>query len=328
MAKNTITNLPKHLINIRDIDLRPGPFGMSFHFDLFALARSIKEVGLINTPLLRKNDDGTLNIVLGFRRIKAFQSLGREEVPCRIVPESHMAPVDLLLLSLNDNLATRSFNDVEKAMVISRLSRWLQKNDIVENYMPLLKLSAQESTRAFYCRIEDELNEHIKTSIINGGFSLHAVKLILQMDDEAKHVIFKLMTDLTFNFNQQKQLIDYLDDLKYIKDCSVSDILEIKSISNIRTHSRLNIPQKVNALLRELRSMIYPKLMDAEQSFKRMVSALDLPQGIKISAPPFFEAPHYRMEIEFETGEELSEKIEQLKKERGLDELYQPWEKD
>lgn len=328
MTISAINDLSQHLISIRDIDLRPGPFGMSFQFDPSPLARSIKEVGLINTPVLRKNDDGTLNIVLGFRRIKALQSLGWEEVPCRIVLESHMSPVKCLLLSLNDNLGTRSFNDVEKAMVISRLSKWLRKSDVVENYMPLLGLSAQESTRAFYCRIEDELNEDIKILIINGQLSLQAFKLVLQMDDEAKHAVFKLTTELKFNMNQQKQLIDYINDIKHIKNCPVSEILNIKSIRQIRDHTRLNNPQKVNAMLRELRSMIYPKLMDAEQSFKRMVSALDLPEGVKISAPPFFEAPHYRMEILFESGEELKEKIQQLKRQGGFAQLYHPWEKD
>jgi hypothetical protein len=213
-------------------------------------------------------------------------------------------------------------------MVISRLSKWLRKSDVVENYMPLLGLSAQESTRAFYCRIEDELNEDIKILIINGQLSLQAFKLVLQMDDEAKHAVFKLTTELKFNMNQQKQLIDYINDIKHIKNCPVSEILNIKSIRQIRDHTRLNNPQKVNAMLRELRSMIYPKLMDAEQSFKRMVSALDLPEGVKISAPPFFEAPHYRMEILFESGEELKEKIQQLKRQGGFAQLYHPWEKD
>ena len=329
MTKIPITDMPQHFISIKDIDDRPNtPYCMSFLFDLSILVRSIKEAGLINLPLLIRNEDKTLDVVLGFRRIKALKSLGWERIPCKILQESEMSPLECLLLSLNDNLATRAFNEVEKAMVISRLSNWLEKKEVLENYMPLLGLSSQESTRVFYCKVEDQLNEDIKTSIIRGQLSLHAVRLILEMDDEAKTSVFKLMSELRFNVNQQKQLIDYISDIKHIDNRSVSDILETKAIQKICNDPQMNKPQKVSALLRELRSRIFPKLIDAEQTFKRMVSALDLPERVKISAPPFFESSHYRMEILFQNGEELKEKIERLERTKGLAELYDPWEKD
>ena len=329
MTKNTIPDMPQHLISIKDIDDRPsGPYCMSFPFDLTTLVRSIKEVGLINIPLLIRNENKTLDVILGFRRIKALKSLGWEKIPCKILPESEISPVDCLLLNLNDNLASRTFNEIEKAMVISRLSTCLEKNEVLEHYMPLLGLSSQESTRVFYCRLDDELNEEIKTSIISGNLSLHAARLILEMDDEAKTSVFKLMSPLKFNVNQQKQLIEYISDIKHIDNRLVSDILKDKSIQKICSDPQMNNPQKVNALLRELRSRIFPKLIDAEQTFKRMVSALDLPERVKITAPPFFESSHYRMEILFKSGEELKEKIDRLERTEGIAELYNPWEKD
>ena len=117
MTKNTIPDMPQHLISMEDIDDRPNrPYCMSFEFDLTPLIRSIEKVGFINLPLLIRNEDKTLDVVLGFRRIKALKSLGWEKIPCKIFSESEMSPLECLLLSLNDNLATRTFNEVEKAM--------------------------------------------------------------------------------------------------------------------------------------------------------------------------------------------------------------------
>ena len=60
-----------HQVNIKDIDDRPGPYCMSFGFDLEPLTESIRRVGLINSPLLVRNGNGELDIVIGYRRIRA-----------------------------------------------------------------------------------------------------------------------------------------------------------------------------------------------------------------------------------------------------------------
>ena len=148
MTLNTLQNLPVLNIPIQEINDQPGPYCMSFHFDINPLARSIREVGLINMPLLKEKANPPHDVVLGFRRIKAMQALGMEEVPCRMIPVSELSPLDCLLLNLNDNLASRTFNEVEKAMVISRLSKGMEPATILETYMPLLGLPALKAPRS------------------------------------------------------------------------------------------------------------------------------------------------------------------------------------
>ena len=328
MTFNTILNRPGHLIPIQDINDRSGPYCMSFQFDINRLAGSIREAGLINVPLLVKNADQAHDVVLGFRRIKAMQALGMEKIPCKILSKSERSPLECLLLNLNDNLAFRMFNEVEKAMVINRLSKWLQPAAVLETYMPLLGLPSKEHTRLLYCRLENELDEETKTSMVRGHVSLHAAGLILEMEHEAKSSVFNLITKLKFNFNQQKHLIEYLNDISHIENKIIAEILEEDAFKKVCFDTRMNNPQKVKQVLREMRSRIFPKLTDAEQAFKKTVSALDLPAGVRIDAAPFFESPHYRMEILFRNGDALKEKIERLSKTKGLGNLVDPWEKD
>ena len=279
-------------------------------------------------PLLVKNADQPHEVVLGFRRIKAMQALGMEEIPCRIISESELSPLDCLLLNLNDNLASRRFNEVEKAMVISRLSKWLQPAEILETYMPLLGLPSKEHTRVLYCRFENELDEQTKAAMVFGHVSLHSAKLILEMENEAKFRVFGLISKLKFNVNQQKQLIEYINDISHIEGASISEILTETTFKKICLNTRMNNPQKVKHILIGLRSRIFPKLTASEKTFKKTVSTLDLPAGVRIDAPPFFEAPHYRMEILFRNGEALKENLEKLLKIKDLGKLLDPWEKD
>jgi len=301
---------------------------MSYGFDVKKLIESIRRVGLINSPVLKKNRDGKLSVVIGYRRIHALKSMGWDKIPCRILSESELTPLECLLLNLHDNLCYRDFNVVEKSMALSRLSSWLQRDEILNNYMPLLGLPSHEPTFFIYCRLDKELEEEIKASLTKGQLSLYAAKMFLDMDIGARSSIFRCIITLKFNINQQKQLIDYLLDISRGNYGSIPDILKEKTLKNIYSDTRMNNPQKVNALIRVLRSRLFPQLTAAETAFKKMVSGLDLPKGVSIKFPPFFEAADYRMQILFKDGKDLKEKIERLSGTEELAKLHDPWEKD
>ncbi|MFH1294113.1 MAG: hypothetical protein ABIJ44_08305, partial [Pseudomonadota bacterium] len=80
--------------------------------------------------------------------------------------------------------------------------------------------------------------------------------------------------------------------------------------------------------LKLLRGRRFPSLVKAEKAFKKKVSSLDLPKSASIHAPPYFEEPHYRLEVLFREGKELRETINRLNLTEGLDKLGDPWEKD
>jgi hypothetical protein len=315
-------------VSSKDIDDRPGPYCMSFGFDIEPLKRSVRRGGLINSPLLIKNRNEKLDIIIGYRRILALKSLSWDTIPCRIVSYSELSDLECLLLSFYDNLSFREFNHVEKGMVLTRLSSWIPRDEILEHYMPFLGLSSHAPTLDFFLKLDKELDEKVKESIVEGLLSLHAAKLLLEMNTDGRLSVFQLMTKLKFNVNQQKQFIEYIIDLSLKNKKTIPEIFKDVSLKNICSDTRMNDPQKAHAILGMLRSWIFPRLTHAEKTFKRMASALDLPEGVRIHYPPFFEAPNYRLEFFFKSGKELMDKVERLSRTEGLLKLRDPWETD
>ncbi len=326
MEIHKITQIIPHIVDLKDIDDQPGPYCMSFGFNLRPLIKSIKKFGLVNPPLVVENKQGKMTIIIGYRRIQALKSLGWDKIPSRILSKSELYPPECLLLNLHDNIATRNLNEVEKGMVLSRLENYFNRTEILKQYMPLLDLPSHEPILIFFINLEKNFKKDIKEYIVQGHMSLKTAKMLLEMDLESRHSVFHLISNIKFNVNQQIQLIDYLVDLSNINGKSVSMFLKEQPFENICSDTHLNNPQKANALLRQLKAKRFPTLHQAETAFKDKVLKLGLPKDIRVIAPPYFEAPHYRLEVLFKDGKELVEKTKSLLRIDGLKDLRNSWE--
>ena len=316
------------LVDPDKIDDHPGPYTMSFGFNIRPLVQSINRVGLVNDPLFIENEYGGLSIVAGYRRVQAIKSLGWDRIPAKVLSKTEQSPLECLLLNLYDNLATRKLNGVENAMVLSRLSSWVPLNEIVEIYMPLLGLPAHEPTLRIFFKLEQETDADIKEYLVQKKTSFQVIKMLLEMEPDTRCSVFKLISDIKFNINQQKQLIDYINDMSIIKNKPALEILKESSLKKIVQNDHLNNPQKAKAILKNLRDRRFPLLVKAEKAFRKKVSKLDLPKGSTICAPHYFEKPHYRLEVLFKEGKELKKTISRLSQTEGLEALRDPWEKD
>ena len=110
----------KICVKMSDINLEPGPFCMSFGFDLRPLIESLKTAGMVNTPAVIIRPDGKWDVAIGYRRILALHALRETKVICNVLRPAHFTPRRILLMNLHDNMSTRSFNHVEKGMVLNR----------------------------------------------------------------------------------------------------------------------------------------------------------------------------------------------------------------
>ena len=305
-----------------DIDLSAGTYCMSFAFDLDLLVRSVREGGLVNTPLVWEGPHQRYLPITGYRRILALRTLVWKSIPCRILKCTEISPLDCLLTNLHENLTIRKFNDVEKGMVLRRLMGELSEEEIVEHYLPLLDLPRREASLHFYVAIEKDLDQEIKISLARREISLPVVKWLLPMEPASRMQVFHFLKKLNLNFNQQQKCIDYIEDISTIENSSISQLLPELALEPT---TDLNRPQKARSILQDLRRRRFPRLVQAEKTFKKRVSRLDLPSGVRIDAPAHFEGPNYRMEVLFKDGRELREKMESLSHADALEELGDPW---
>jgi hypothetical protein len=314
-------------ISLKNIEQDPGPYCMSFGFNLQALIRSIREYGLINTPIVTEKGQGRVDVVAGYRRVLALQALKWESVPCRDISGSGRSTLEHLLFNLYDNLVTRQFNEVEKGMILNRLIPHVPKEEILGHYMPLLGLASHESTLQT-CMGLEKIDHRIKVALVEKRISLRAVKPLLDMDEASRSALFGFILQIKFNFNQQLQFIDYITDISIREKTAISHILKGREICQLRDDEKLNRPQKAKSILGLLRSRRFPSLSQSERAFQKKVFSLGLPGGVSIEHPPFFEKAQYRLEVLFKDGRELKEKIHVLSKLKGLKGVGDPWQGD
>jgi hypothetical protein len=308
-----------------DIDDSPGPFCMSYGFDLGPLASSIRRIGILNPPFLR-NDRGNLTVVAGYRRIKALKSLQAAKAPCRLVSGDDMAPIECLLVNLHDNLGTRGLNDMEKGMVLNRLAAWVPREEIVSRYMPLLGLRPHAKTLRFFEELERDLDVKTQTFVAEGGLSWRTVKMLTDMEAASRAALLKAISYLNLSINQQIQFIEILVDLSHIEKRLISELVDGLAIGDGNGGKDNNRPQKAKMLLSQLRARRNPTIVRAEDHFCKTVSHLNLPEGVRITAPPFFESEYYLMDIRFRQGKDLRETLHRLSQKTELDQFKNPWD--
>ena len=325
-----IANILPQQVNLNQIDDFPGPYCMSYGFDPGPLAASIKRIGLINSPILARKGEGETEdefvVVAGFRRIRVLKALNRTELPCRVLPET-IPPFKCLLLNLHDNLTVRNFNAVEKGMALARLAELLPVEEVIEIFMPLFDLPSRKETLQHFVRIETSLDPRAKDLIACGNLSTQAAIPLLEMDPAARKTICRYFSIVKFSKNQQAQFVDFVNDLSHIETNSIARLLDESVFMEILENGRMNSPQKARALIKLLRTRRLPHLVKAEKNFKNSIEKLALPAGFQMIPPPYFEGPHYKLEISFKDGRDLSEKLIILGKNEGVSKFKAPWKK-
>jgi len=120
----------EQILNLAITDLVPNKYQPRKNFDeksLIELTKSIKEYGILNPILVRKQDD-KYEIIAGERRYRAAKLAGLTEIPVII---KNIKESDLAELALIENLHRENLNPIEEAKSyeeIMRLSNLTQQS--------------------------------------------------------------------------------------------------------------------------------------------------------------------------------------------------------
>jgi len=323
MMKNKLLNGSLVNIAISDIDFKPGPFCMSFHFNLEPLKASIKKFGVINPPYLLRNSDNNFSVVAGYQRLMAVKELGWQDIMCHILPDS-FSLLDALLFNLNDNLLHRQLNNIEKGMILQRLTRFITTEEIVTNFMPILGIPSNKQQLELFLGLED-LEERIKISVAMEQLSIRVAGLLRYLEKNDRLAINDLFTSLKWSFNQQWEIIQWIKEIASRVGCSMKEIIDSKDIKEVLDTTMMNKPQKAKGIVKLLKYMRFPSLSKAEKLFNKSISNLSLPFGVKIIPPPFFEGTDYKLEIKFRKDEDLKGKLANLYNLANLNNISDFW---
>jgi hypothetical protein len=224
------------------------------------------------------------------------------------------------MLNLYDNLTTRSFNDVEKAMILSRLSGYLPEERIIQSYMPMLHLPSHRETLQLFLQIEG-LDGVLKRSVATGAVSLKALEHLITLDEVSRNALTVLFSNLRFSFNNQLKCIEYMSELSSKESTDISRLMLDEPIQEIIRDPQMNQPQKVKGLMAHLKSRRYPALTRYEEAFQQQISKLPLPDGVTFRHAPYFETSEMWLEVVFREGRELKKRLRALSDLEGLDRI-------
>jgi ParB family chromosome partitioning protein len=188
-------------------DVRPNPRQPRSVFDEDALAElvaSITEVGLLQPIVVRPLDDGTYELVMGERRLRASQQAGLATIPAII---RRTEDADMLRDALLENLHRAQLNPLEEAAAYQQMLsdfsctqeelsiRIKRSRPQISNTIRLLQLPAPVQrrvaagvlsaghARAILMLPDPTAMEHLATRVVAEGLSVRATEEIVAVGE-------------------------------------------------------------------------------------------------------------------------------------------------
>lgn len=299
-------------VPIDSIDLDDDAYTISIEGVSHPLLESIKTVGLINPPLLKKRQDQRYRIVCGRRRIWCCNELGWSEVSARIVSDT-LSDLDCLKIAISDNRSHRSFNLIEQSYGIERLAPLLPEANRFETICPLLNIPLNQKV---FQKIKGltTLPKSLQKGILRGDLSLEGAVALFPFEPLEQVAFFELFKGLNLSQNKECELITLIDEIAQREAISPIEVITsepIRAIVGERDRSR---PAKTRKVRDHLKRRRFPALTEAEDRFFANLKRLNLGNSIQLTPPPYFEGATYTVRLSFKNPEELKEQLETLGK--------------
>ncbi len=301
-------------IECTQLDFDDTTFLMSYPLESPALIASVETIGVLQPIVVRGRPcEEKYQIVAGFRRAHACREL---DLPIIHTNIHQVDPADMLpafCLALHENLAHRTFNDVEKSLIFTKLLRQFgcAQDDIIRNYMPLLQLSPNENGLKTYLKIvafEEDITHYIATHEL----PMTMLKLLANLSSEDCRAVFTFISKLKLGINKLKELLTYLDEIALRDNCSIYQVLDDRRIHEILDHEKYTGPQKIEQIRRIIREKRYPQLTTLEHEYHARLKQLHLPRGLQLKTDRFFEDDELSATFRFNSPEQLKTFAEQL----------------
>lgn len=298
-------------VSLSDIDINDDTYRITRMSNIDALAESIKDIGIINLPMVEKTSGG-FRIVCGFKRIQACGILDVLEIPCKIVDHSSSSTrIDCLKIAIADNTTTVRSNLLEEARAIVKLSELCDDKDELPRIANALGIQVNRDLVEKYrrlCMLPDRIQQFVGNDI----FSLKIAIELDKLDSESAYAIADLFDSTRPTSGQQRELIANLKAISAIQNTSVSKLLASSPIQDVLEMNTLDRKQKIQLLRYQVKKLRYPYITSFESRYYTNLQQLNLPNGMTLVPPRDFESPVYTFSVDFVDTDELKHKADCL----------------
>jgi len=299
-------------ILLQQIDLSDETFSVNFMPGLQRLRSSIEQMGLIQPALLRKKGD-KYQIACGFRRVSILQELGKKEIESSVFEEKERDDFELFSISLHENLYSRGFNTVEKAIALDKLIHRFQIEPmvVVKDFLPLFSLEPNEKildTYLWLARMEDA----VKRYVLEEEVSRSNIRKLSALTSDDRIALLTLISSLKLGENHLREMLTFAEEISKRDRVKIRDIVHRPEIQNILSQKEFTPSQRTERIKKVLKDLRYPRMHEMEERFEKKRKDLDLPSNVFVRHQPFFEGKGLKIEFQFETVEQYRSIVSSL----------------
>lgn len=297
---------------IDEIDIEDHTYQITTESALGPLTRSIKDLGLITPPILRKKKSKYI-IISGFKRIAACQKLQKVTLPARILPD-HFSPLTCAEIAIAENRFHRTLNQVEISRALNLLDRFVDSPPVSGNILKLLGLPDNPSLTTKLKKLQG-LPVILQNGLVAGRISMDMALRLGRWQDADGARLFKIFSVLGLSHSKQKELMTNLEEIALREDLPVTTLLASDEIQSILAAEDLDLHQKTKALRGCVKKRRYPHLYVAEKQFADALHHIKLGNRMSLKPADYFEGTSMTLHISFKNIEELHDDLASLDRE-------------
>jgi len=260
---------------------------------------SIKEIGLLNPPILRSNGE-KYQIVTGWKRILSCRELGFSKVLCTIYDTFELTENDCLKMICYDN--KDNFSDLEFGELIQlfKVLGHLEDKDLISDILPLLEVPPNRKNLDKYLGLAS-LDKVIKDTYYEDKITIEQCQMLSELNSSNQIPILNLLLlKYNLNNNESRQVIQIIEEIT---------LRDLKTVSEVISEAEEEEKSKSigkNELRQQLRNMRYPDFSTVEAKYNKAIQDLKLPKNVNLHINQFFEGNDIEFRIKIGSPDELS----------------------
>lgn len=298
-------------IHISDIDIKDERYRISPESENIAfLSRSIKEMGLMNPPVVRPMDDGKFILISGFNRIKALQHNNEPKVRVRST-DTEIDDYHCLLFAVAALAFRRPLTQVELIISVKQLSRYIDREN-------LAKMSpAVFNTQLPQGFIDDLMNigtlpEPALDLIHTGQLSFKSAKKLVHLDMGGVSFFLDVFSKIRASASVQLELIQNILETAAREGVHPKSFFQELNLPNPFDDETVDMAVRTHCLRTLVFEQRYPVLSRTRQRIQDKIASIKLPGTIKLIPSENFESRKYAISFTIKNHDEFEKNIRHL----------------
>jgi hypothetical protein len=231
--------------------------------------------------------------------------LGKPEIEAKVFKEKEMEDLGFFSISLHENLTTRGYNAIEKAMALDKLVHYFRVDSatMINTFLPFFSLEPHEKILKTYLSLA-RMEEEVKGYVLKEEVSRSNIRILSHFDSEDRKDLVRAFSFLKLGENRLREMLTVIEEISRRDQVRVRDIVRRPEIGAVFSQKELTPSQKTERVKKVLVDLRYPRMGQKEKGFEKKRRDLNLPSALSLHHQPFFEGRGLRIEFQFETMEE------------------------